>query len=249
MEQGLGEHGWKTGLGARTWSALWRCERHGKLIVAGRTDYVSNVAIVFDEDPNLLIAEVALPHDMCSNGNIKVAVAAWDKTLPKGRKMVQDLGVRVLGGEFHRDVRDFLAGQRRSCRINLVAWKPWRISKRHWAISTSRMFALGGIANNQILWDRPDHWESLPDLAHESSSPRKFVKEMMGIDATMMGEYPANSNDWNALKYRLSTSPETKDKDTSYHWSWLWRISQQPTLGNQTDSEQLVISALLKRPR
>ena len=64
------------------------------------------------------------------------------------------------------------------------------------------MFALGAIGKNQIRWDRPDHWESLPDLA-----------ALMGIDATMMGEYPANSNDWDALKYQLSTSHETKGKD------------------------------------
>ena len=242
MEQGLEEQ-------VGNIRAQWSCQRHGKLIVAGLTDYVSNVATVFDKDPNLLIVEVALAHDICPNGSIRVAVAAWGKNVPLGRRMLQGLGVRILAGEFHEDVREVLARERQSCKINLVAWKPWRISKRHWAISTSRMFALGGIANNQILWDRPDHWESLPDLAHESPSPRKFVKEMMGIDATMMGEYPANSNDWDALKYRLSTSPETKDRDLSTHWSWLWRISQQPTRDNPTNSEQLVISALLKRPR
>ena len=242
MEQGLQEE-------VGNIRAQWSCQRHGKLIVAGLTDYVSNVATVFDKDPNLLIVEVALAHDICPNGSIRVAVAAWGKNVPLGRRIVQGLGVRILAGEFHEDVREVLARERQSCKINLVAWKPWRISKTSWAISTSMMFVLGAIGKNQILWDRPDQWEGLPSFAHELSSPTQFVVETMGIDLEMMGEYPADNNDWHELKHLLSTNfaRPPRDKDVSYDWPWLWRISQQLAGFIPIHSQMMVISAKLER--
>ena len=84
MEQGLEEQ-------VGNIRAQWSCQRHGKLIVAGLTDYVSNVATVFDKDPNLLIVEVALAHDICPNGSIRVAVAAWGKTCLWAEEWCKDL--------------------------------------------------------------------------------------------------------------------------------------------------------------
>ena len=136
---------------------------------------------------------------------------------------------------------------RYSCLINVAAWKPYRISKYSWVVSSSLIFALGPIGENKIHWYRPSQWEGRPSGAHELSNPTVTVEESIRNrhKGVMMGEYPAENNAWKEIKFQLSTNfgiPK-RDTDASARWPWLQTIQQQPAQFIPMYTEKLVIFA------
>ena len=150
--------------------------------MAGRAGQVASVeyAIAY---PNILIADIVFEAGFLGRGNaLKLTVAVAAPHEPSGQfalpETIVTRGVRILAGEVHEDLCSFMERIRHSCLINVVAWKPYRISKYLWVASSSVIFALGPIEENMILWhDWPKMWEELPHGAAALEEPSRDVLE------------------------------------------------------------------------
>ena len=125
------------------------CIRRGQFIVAGRKSMVSNVAVV-TESSNLLVVDIVLCRAHGSLKEFKLALTAGEQPMVL-KNLIQKHAVRILAGEFMEDVRSMVEEWRKSMKINVAAWKPWRVRPKstrgsmHWAMSTSLIFAIGTI--------------------------------------------------------------------------------------------------------
>ena len=219
----------------------YKCVRNGKFIIAGRNNSVSHVLKLADDDveqeSKKLVADVAVPNRCPNMPSCKVAVAAWktpEERADMFENLVHQFGVRILAGEFHEDVNSMLDHMRKVCKINLAAWKPWKTSNTHFAISTSLIFVLGPIGGNKP-WVEP--------------------MEMCAQLGTVVPVADYAVKDFSSMYTSLNKSHRktVKAKDNTFGWPWIQKVRQTQSgfpwirthadTALPSDSEQLAIWA------
>ena len=102
------------------------------------------------------------------------------------KELIQKHAVRILAGEFMEDVRRKMEEWRKSMKINVAAWKPWRVRPKstrgsmHWAMSTSLIFAIGTIQMNKVKYRTSDSWEECPCAQDDETMHEHRVVKMEG---------------------------------------------------------------------
>ena len=218
------------------------CIRRGKFIVAGRKSMVSNVAVV-DQSSNLLVVDIVLCRSHGTLKDFKLALTAGEQPMVL-KELIQKHAVRILAGEFREDVRDSMASWRNSMKINVAAWKPWRVSPKstrgsmHWAMSTSLIFAIGTIQSNKVKYRKSACWEECPCAPDdETMRDHRVVK--------MTGPFPPDEDRCCRLVHYRSTTfypPHTKE-DKSASWVRIQTVRQISPQRNLPHTQKLIISA------
>jgi len=228
----------------------FHCARHGRFLVGGKCPIVASVEIAFAY-PNMLIANIVFNQARGNIFNITVAVAAphepWalqslQFALPD--TMVRR-GVRFLAVEVHGNISSFMEHTRAFCRINVAAWKPYRISRYSWVASSSVIFALGPSAENRVLWHDCRAWEELPHGAAQLEVQSPDVVEATHGYGAVYPFPPERDLIWQSYVHQLLASTAQTIDDSIYsanHMASLGAVIQKAPRLTLPHTEKLCIT-------